>query len=147
MTTTTLTTSTPSRAEAIELARAFLTTMDAHGDFFSLMTDDVSLTFPKWGTAHGKANLGPFFQALGSYVAAIRHRPETFQFLVGERDDQMRVCIEGLSEGRLQDGSAWTAARFCVIYDFRGRLVSGIHIYIDPDYVDGTSQHYPWKRA
>lgn len=137
----------PNREEAIELARTFLTTLDAQGDFFSLITDDVELTFPKWGTARGKANLGPFFQALGSYVAAIRHRPETFQFLVGERDGQARVCIEGLSEGRLHNGKAWAAGRFSVIYDFRGRLVSRIGIYIDPDYVDDTADHYPWFKA
>lgn len=137
----------PNREEVIALARDFLITMDAQGDFFSLMTDDVELTFPKWGTAHGKSNLGPFFQALGSYVAAIRHRPETFQFLVGERDGEARVCIEGLSEGKLHNGKAWSAGRFNVIYDFRERLISGIGIYIDPDYVDDTASHYPWQRG
>lgn len=137
----------PNREEAIELARTFLTTLDAQGDFFSLITDDVELTFPKWGTVQGKANLGSFFQALGSYVAAIHHRPETFQFLVGERDGEARVCIEGLSEGRLHNGKAWTAGRFSVIYDFRERLVSRIGIYIDPDYVDDTAGHYPWFGA
>jgi len=140
-------TATPSPAQAIELARDFLTCMDAHGDFLPLMTDDVELTFPKWGTVQGKAHLGPFFQALGSYVAAIRHRPETFQFLVGERDGHRRVCIEGLSDGALHDGTSWTAARFSVIYDFRGPLVSRIGIYIDPDYVDATAAHYPWSAA
>lgn len=136
----------PNPQEAIELARHFLVTMDAHGDWFSLMADDVELTFPKWGTVCGKTNLGPFFEALGSYVAAIRHRPETFQFLVGERDGEARVCIEGLSEGRLHNGKDWAAGRFSVIYDFRGRLVSRISIYIDPDYVDDTVSHYPWSR-
>lgn len=135
------------REEAIELARTLLTPLDAHGDFLSLITDDVELTFPKWGSSQGKANLGRFFLALGSYVAAIRHRPDTLQFLAGERDGQTRVCIEGLSEGRLHKCKAWTAGRFSAIYDFRGRLVSRIGIYIDLDYVDDTTDHYPWFRT
>lgn len=136
-----------SHKEAIELARSFLITMDAHQDFLSLMTDDVQLTFPKWGTLQGKVNLGPFFEALGSYVAAIKHLPETFQFLVGESNGNIRVCIEGLSKGQLKSGESWEAARFCVIYEFRGRLVSRIGIYIDPDYVDATHDYYPWKAS
>lgn len=92
----------PSREEAIELARTLLTTLDALGDFLSLITDDEEVIFPRWGTAKGKANLGPFFQALGCYVAAIRHRTETFLFLSGEHDDQARVFIEGLSEPAAQ---------------------------------------------
>ncbi|MGX8881845.1 nuclear transport factor 2 family protein [Methylovorus sp. SPW-M1] len=137
----------PSREEAIELARTFLVTMDVHKDFLSLMTDDVELTFPKLGTVKGKMNLGSFFQALGSYVAAISHRPETFKFLVGESNGNMRVCIEGLSKGRLQNGKTWDAGRFSVIYEFRGRLVSHIGIYIDPDYVDATNAYYPWNTS
>ena len=125
-----------------ELGVRFLATLDAMGDVFSLMTDDVVFEFPKYGTSRGKAEVGTFFQALGSYVAAVRHPAETFRFATAEN----RLVIEGRSVGRLQNGRGWEAGRFAVIYDFQGDLISRVAIYLDPDYVDATQGHYPWAR-
>ena len=124
----------------IELGTNFLATLDAMGDVFALMTDDVVFEFPKYGAARGKAEAGAFFQALGSYVAAVRHPAETFSYAVG----QDRVVIEGRSIGRLQNGKEWQSGHFVVVYDFRGELISRVAIYLDPDYVDDTQAHYPW---
>lgn len=132
-----------SDARYAELGIYFLATLDDMGDVFALMTDDVAFEFPKWGTARGKVEAGQFFQALGSYVAAMRHPPETFKIHSGDRS----VAIEGRSVGRLQDGKSWESGRFVVIYDFAGELISRVAIYLDPDYVDATKDHYPWHRS
>lgn len=126
----------------IELGTRFLATLDAMGDVFSLMTDDVQFEFPKWGIARGKAEAGQFFQALGGYVAALRHPPETFQYYVGDR----RVVIEGRSVGRLHNGKSWEAGHFVVVYGFAGELINRVAIYLDPDYADETQDRYPWTR-
>lgn len=125
-----------------ELGTQFLATLDAMGNVFSLMTPDVKFEFPKWGTAHGAAEAGQFFQALGSYVAELRHPPETFRYYVGDRS----VAIEGRSVGRLHNGKTWTAGRFTVVYDFEGELIGRVAIYLDPDYADETQDRYPWTR-
>lgn len=127
----------------IELGVRFLATLDAMGDVFALMTEDVVFEFPKYGTSRGRVEVGTFFHALGSYVAAVRHPPETFHFAVGEN----RVVIEGRSIGRLQNGKEWQSGKFAVIYDFEGELISRVAIYLDPDYVDATQSHYPWSRV
>lgn len=125
-----------------ELGTNFLATLDAMGNVFALMTEDVVFEFPKWGIARGQAEAGAFFQALGSYVAAIRHPPETFRYFVGDGS----VAIEGRSVGRLHNGQSWESGHFVVVYEFRGELISRVAIYLDPDYVDATRDHYPWQR-
>lgn len=125
-----------------ELGANFLATLDAMGDVFSLMTDDVRFEFPKWGVAKGKQEAGQFFQALGGYLAALRHPPETFTYYVGER----RVAIEGRSVGKLQNGKSWEAGPFVVVYEFEGELINRVAIYLDPDYADETQSRYPWTR-
>lgn len=131
-----------SDARYIELGTNFLATLDAMGNVFALMTENVEFQFPKWGVARGTAEVGAFFQALGSYVAALRHPSETFTYYVGDRS----VAIEGRSVGRLQNGKSWESANFTVIYKFEGELISRVAIYLDPDYVDATQDYYPWTR-
>lgn len=125
-----------------ELSTNFLATLDTMGNVFALMTEDVEFQFPKYGTARGTAEVGAFFHALGSYVAALRHPPETFTYYVGDRS----VAIEGRSVGRLHNGKSWDAAHFTVIYGFDGELINRVAIYLDPDYADETQDRYPWKR-
>ena len=40
------------------LARDFLKMTDTQRDIFTLLTDDIVFTYPKWGTARGKEELG-----------------------------------------------------------------------------------------
>ena len=131
-----------SNARYVELGTNFLATLDAMGDVFALMTENVQFEFPKWGTARGVAEVGAFFHALGAYVAAVRHPPETFRYYVGDKS----VAIEGRSVGRLHNGGSWEAGRFTVIYDFEGELIKRVAIYLDPDYADETQDRYPWTK-
>ena len=129
------------------LAREVLKTMDAQGDIFALMTDDIELIYPKWGVAKGKAELGKFFQDIGGYVRSISHNPSSFRCT----SDADRVFIEGRSTGTLVDGSAWSAdgatgGRFCTSFRIRDGLICSMQVYIDPDYADQTSTVYPWRK-
>ncbi|WP_219894218.1 nuclear transport factor 2 family protein [Aquisediminimonas profunda] len=131
----------------LELAQKFLRTMDEAGNVFELLTDDVEVMYPKWGIAKGKEDLAQLYTDLGPYLSSISHHAESFRCLTG--DDQ--VCISGLSSGTLTDGRRWEpdgacGGQFCVWFSFREELISGIWIYIDPDYVDGTKGYYPWSR-
>jgi hypothetical protein len=130
------------------LAREMLKTMDAQGDAFALMTDDIEFVYPKWGAARGKAELGKFFQDMGGYVRSISHDQSSFR-CTSEGDT---VLIEGRSAGTLVDGRSWSAAgatggRFCTSFRIRDGLISGIQVYIDPDYADQTTTVYPWRKS
>jgi len=130
----------------IALATAFLQIVDEQGDLSAIVTDDLQMTFPKWGTCQGTKDFPTYFGDLGAYIARIRHHPETFLYLVG--DDH--IAIEGLSSGELRDGSRWphkeATGRFCTVFGFRGDRISHVRIHIDPDYADATADHYPWRR-
>jgi hypothetical protein len=133
--------------ENFERARGFLKTFDEGGDVFALLTDDVEVMYPKWGVTKGKGDLARLYTDLGPYLKSIRHHSDSFRMLGG--DDE--VCISGVSSGVLADGRTWAPdglcqGRFCVWFNFRGPMISGVWIYIDPDYVDGTSGYYPWRR-
>jgi ketosteroid isomerase-like protein len=129
------------------LARDFLKTMDAQGDVFALLTDDVEVLYPKWGMARGKADLGRLYQELAPYIRSTQHHPETFTCL----SDKDCVFIEGQSSGQLVDGHSWKpdgacAGRFCTTFRIRDGLISRVLIYIDPDYCDQTAGFYPWRQ-
>lgn len=130
----------------IALAKQFLRTVDQQGDLSSLVTDDIQMTFPKWGTCMGTKDFPRYFADLGGYIRKIAHHPESFLCLAG--DDH--VAIEGFSSGELQDGSRWpdkgTSGRFCTVFGFRGDRISHVRIHLDPDYCDATADHYAWRR-
>ena len=133
------------RNEAI--AREMLKTMDAQGDVFALMTDDIEFVYPKWGIARGKAELGRFFQAMGGYVRSIAHDQSSFHCL----SDDVSLFIEGRSAGTLVDGRSWqpdgaAGGRFCTSFRIRDGLISGLHIHIDPDYAHQATAVYPWRK-
>ncbi len=134
-------------ADRIGRAKEFLRTLDTQGDLFALVTDNIEIVFPKWGTVHGKADLSRFFQDLGGYISSISHDPQTFVCMAG--DDH--VAIEGVSSGSLQSGLRWpegeSTGRFCSVFKFDGELISHVRIHLDPDYCDTTADAYEWRRA
>lgn len=131
----------------LALAKNFLRVQDSHGNVFDLLTDDVVVTYPKWGVARGKQELQRLYTDLSPYLRSTAHHPESFRCLVGDE----QVCISGLSSGVLADGRTWEPdggcrGQFCVWFTFRGDKVSSVTVHIDPDYVDGTRDYYPWHR-
>lgn len=131
----------------IALAKEFLRIVDTRGDLSPLVTEDMRMTFPKWGTVEGTKDFPRYFTELGGYVASTNHRTETFVCLAG--DDH--VAIEGFSSGSLQNGATWpdkaATGRFCTVFGFEGDRISDVRIHLDPDYVDATADHYAWRRA
>lgn len=130
----------------IALAKAFLKAVDEHGDLTPLVTEDIRMTFPKWGTCEGTKDFPRYFTDLGGYIAKIAHDQSSFLCLVG--DDH--VAIEGYSSGELQNGAHWpdkeATGRFCTVFGFRGDRISDVRIHLDPDYCDATADHYAWRR-
>lgn len=130
----------------IAAAKAMLAAVDARSDISSIVTEDVRITFPKWGTCEGVADFPRYFTDLGSYIAWMRHETDSFEVYTG--DDA--VVIEGRSCGELVSGAKWPAdqadGRFCTVFKFRGNLISEVRIHIDPDYVDATADHYIWRK-
>lgn len=129
------------------LVREFFSRMDGQGDLFSLLTDDVEFTYPKWGVAHGKSQLGQLFQDMGQYVASIAHNPQTFRFL----SDRTQLVVLGRCSGQLQDGKVWghdntCGGGFCTNFEFRENLICRVRVYLDPDYADQTAPFYPWRK-
>ena len=133
--------------QKLETAKLFLKALDEHGDLFALVSDNIEIVFPKWGTVRGKGQLGQFFEDLGGYINAIAHDPATFVCMAG--DDH--VAIEGISSGALVNGSRWpggeSTGRFCSVFKFKGDLISHARIHLDPDYCDATADAYAWRRA
>ena len=129
------------------LAREFFNRLDTQGDLFALFTDDVEMTFPKWGTARGKQQAGELLQGIGAYIRVIRHDPASFSVSC----DGDRVIVEGLSSGQLADGSTWQpdgrcGGRFCTSFRLRDGYICRVAVYLDPDYADRTAGSYPWRR-
>lgn len=142
-----MTTHTSVDQHRIERAKLFLRTLDEQGDLFALVTEEVEIVFPKWGTVRGKPQLEQFFHDLGGYISAIAHDVDSFICMSGDG----HIAIEGLSSGTLVNGSRWpegeSTGRFCSVFAFEGDLISHVRIHLDPDYCDATADAYAWRRA
>ncbi|GAA0683132.1 hypothetical protein GCM10009548_62730 [Streptomyces malaysiensis subsp. malaysiensis] len=102
-----------------------------------ICTDDVELYFPKFGFGHGKAAIAELARRLD--LEHIEHDIEGLDIMTSGD----RVIVEGRERGTTRDGQAWPDGRisqglFCNVFTFRGRLISKIHVYTDPDF---TSSH------
>jgi len=57
-----------------------------------------------------------------------------------------RIVVEGTEAGILADGTPWPAGarsegRYCNVFEFRGQLISHLHIYTDLDF---AGRHVPF---
>ena len=123
-----------------EAVREYFRLVDAgSSELMDLFTDDVELYFPKFGVGTGKADMAEFARRLGRDLGSIEHDIDGLEFVVAGD----RVVVEGSEWGTTSDGAAWpdgivSTGRFCNVFTFRGRLISSVHIYTDPDF---TSSH------
>ena len=122
--------------EQIRLAREYFARVDA-GDpgLLAMFTDDAQAYFPKLGTARSKAEIVRLVQALTSAVPRFVHDPDRMTFTQAGN----RLVVEGVEAGVLADGTSWPAAarsegRYCNVFEFRGPLISRLHIHVDPDF-------------
>jgi hypothetical protein len=103
--------------------------------------------FPKWGLAHGKAEIGKWLSELGPTIKSITHHFSHFNFIFSGSD---YVVCEGTSHGEHRDGPwragvpEWAAGRWCDVFEIRDWKIQRCFIYLDPDYAGKDTARYPW---
>ncbi|MFI1168020.1 nuclear transport factor 2 family protein [Streptomyces sp. NPDC020801] len=113
-------------------------------DFFA---EDADFFFPKWGLAHGKAEIGRMFGNLGDTVKSVEHHFASFNWILTGTD---LLAVEGTTHGEHRDGSwrvgvpEWGAGRWCGVFEVRDFLIQRAFIYLDPDYAGKDVARYPW---
>lgn len=127
-------------AERIETVREAFRRIDA-GDpaLMDLYTDDVELFFPKFGRGRGKSDMAEFARRLWEDLSSLEHDIDGLDIMVAGD----RIIVEGREWGTTADGRPWpdqkiSTGRFCNVFTFDDRLISAVHIYVDPDF---TSSH------
>jgi hypothetical protein len=139
----------PAETAHIEAAKQYYIRADAgRPDTAELFADDVQIYFPKFGVVKGKRALGELGAGLMKYLASIAHDLSSFKFVA--RGDT--VVVEGFTRGSVHSGESWAGGktpggRFCSVFEFRGELISRMHIYLDPDYVSQDEGRFHWGRS
>ena len=118
------------------------------GSILDLFADDAQVSFPKWGLATGKDEIGRLFTDIGGSLKSIRHDYSHFNWVMTGTD---MFAVEGTSSGEHRDGS-WRAGvthagRWCDVFEIRDFLIQRCYIYLDPDYAGLDTDRYPWLRA
>lgn len=138
------------KSVALEYLKAFdnAGVTSSGGSILDLFADDAQVSFPKWGLANGKEEIGRFFTELGGTIEAIRHDYSHFNWVMTGTD--VFAC-EGTSHGVHRAGS-WRAGvthsgRWCDIFEVRDFLIQRCFIYLDPDYAGLDTDRYPWLSA
>ena len=96
------------------LARNCLKMTDPQRDIFASLTDDIVFTYPEWGTARGKEELGRSTRIL----APMCKRYPMIPTLLTAWSNNGGMFIEGRSFGQVVDGASSPATevsgdRFC----------------------------------
>jgi ketosteroid isomerase-like protein len=136
----------PSYDHRISIAQEYFRRADAgRADIVELMTEDVQLYFPKYGIGHGKKDFVEFATGMGGVFAEVQHDFRDYHFMSADR----HLIVEGTTRGSMKNGKTWTAGktpggRFCNVFEFRGDLISRVHIYLDPDYVSKDQPRFLW---
>ncbi|AXX92729.1 hypothetical protein CPU12_02555 [Malaciobacter molluscorum LMG 25693] len=103
--------------------------------YLELFTDDVDFFFPKFGQKKGKNALVEFGNRMGSSLRSIWHDIDGFQIISVDN----KVVVEGQEGGVMSDGTSWpdnniSIGRFCSVFEFTGKLISRMYVYVDPDF-------------
>jgi len=103
--------------------------------YLELFTDDVDFFFPKFGQKKGKKALIEFGNRIGSSLISIWHDIDGFKIIKADN----KVVVEGQEGGVMSDGTPWpdnniSIGRFCSVFEFNGKLISRMYIYVDPDF-------------
>jgi ketosteroid isomerase-like protein len=132
--------------ELIALTQEYFRRVDSGApDLLDLFTEDTQIFFPRFGYAHGKAEIVPFLVGLTAAVASFNHPQDRMIFTQGGS----RVVVEGAENGILASGlpfpgNARSAGLFCNVFEFRDHLISRMHVYADPDLAGVQPELFPW---
>nr|WP_272210241.1 nuclear transport factor 2 family protein [Marinicella sp. W31]MDC2876106.1 nuclear transport factor 2 family protein [Marinicella sp. W31] len=110
-----------------------------------LMTDDVEIYFPKFGTSKGKEALAEAARGLMASLLSLAHDMESMKYHVAGN----HVITEGFESGVTKDGIAWPIAgrsegRFCNVFEFEGELIKRLFVYVDPDFASTHGERFLW---
>lgn len=134
--------------QAVKIANQYFAHLDAGSpQLVDLFTDDVQIYFPKFGLKHGKQALIEGLTGVGSVVESFEHVNDSFVYTFNGH----RLAVEGATRGVLKNGIRWAGGetpggRFCSVFEFRGNLISRLHIYLDPDYGGEDDDRFFWGR-
>jgi len=133
----------------VSIAQEYFRRVDAgNPTIVDLMTEDVRLYFPKYGIGRGKNAFVELATGIGSVFAEVEHDFRDYHFMPSDR----HLIVEGTTRGKLKSGKSWSAGktpggRFCNVFEFKGDLISRVHIYLDPDYVSEDEPRFLWGHA
>lgn len=120
----------------VEIAIEYFKKVDA-GDpsYLDLFSENVDFFFPKFGQAKGKDALVEFGKRIGSSLTSIWHDIDGFKITTAGNT----VIVEGQEGGVMSDGTSWpdnniSMGRFCSVFEFTGKLISRMYVYVDPDF-------------
>lgn len=130
------------------IALEYFKRMDRGESIFDLLDDNAEVYFPKWGVARGKHEIEQLLGDLMGILAGVSHDIAHANFI--QQGDM--VVVEGLSSGKLKDGSEWRAGttfagRWCDVFEIRNFRIQRCHVYLDPDYAGSDTARYPWLNA
>jgi hypothetical protein len=131
---------------AARVAKEYFARLDA-GDaqLVNLFTDDTHIYFPKFGIGRGHSALLEVLGGLGGAIQSVQHLSDSFVYTqAGDR-----LAVEGMTRGVLKNGARWAAGEtagghFCNVFEFRGNLISRMHVYLDPDYAGEDKGRFLW---
>ncbi|MFU1555129.1 nuclear transport factor 2 family protein [Aeromonas sp. A04] len=103
--------------------------------YLDLFSENVDFFFPKFGLAKGKDALVEFGNRIGSSLTSIWHGIDGFKITTAGNT----VIVEGQEGGVMSDGTSWpdnniSMGRFCSVFEFTGKLISRMSVYVDPDF-------------
>ena len=136
----------PNYDQYVSVAQEYFRRADAgRADIVDLMTDNVQLYFPKYGIGRGKKAFVEFAMGMGGVFAKVEHDFTNYHFMSAGR----HLIVEGTTRGTTKHGKSWAAGetpggRFCNVFEFKGDLISRVHIYLDPDYVGEDQPRFLW---
>ena len=137
---------TTSAQTRIDIAAEYFRRVD-NGDatLFDLMTDDVQVYFPKFGTGYGKDEFAESAKGLLGSLKSIAHDMERMTYHVSGD----HVIVEGFEGGVTAEGVEWpvpgrSEGRFCNVFEFEGELIKRVHVYVDPDFASTHTERFLW---
>jgi ketosteroid isomerase-like protein len=119
----------------IRVVREYFEVIDGRSpaDVRAVLTSDVEISMPGYGTVHGAEFMARCIEASRAYQSL--HHVDTLSILQAG----LTVVVEGTTEGVSSDGRAWdgrtgASGRFCNVFEFEGDHVRRLAIYLDPDF-------------
>jgi len=133
--------------DKIRIAREYFMRADqGRADILELFHEDAEIYFPKFGLGFGRQSFLEMVEGFEGSLEYIQHDYDSFTFIpAGDY-----LIVEGTSQGRMS-GKSWAGGktpggRFCNVFKFRDGRISGVHIYLDPDYTGEDEPRFLWGK-